>query len=353
MKFNFILLLFAVLVSACVSAPAEEQTEKFSVEEKPNETANSTKTFVESIKTETAEEKSCGPLFDTHVHLQGTGRGDDVDPAEIAGSLAQRMAENGIGCALVFNGIIVEDGIPRAIRRYADAIEPYQGKFVPFFELESDADEVSEITVDRIKTVFDNNRVQFKGYGETTFYDEPWRGYSLSSEPWPQIFRFASEKGIVVMVHPREGQTQDLSNVLSKYPNAKVMIHGSELLDDVPELLKTNKNLYFTLDTSVLLTDDAKHNYLYDSDSKSEFIRGYDRNKNALLQNALNKYASIVAAAPERVMWGTDAAAEWHFDKEVYSRYVDFSSSFIAQLPAEQQKLYAYENAVRLLGVPL
>ncbi len=49
-------------------------------------------------------------------------------------------------------------------------------------------------------------------------------------------------------------------------------------------------------------------------------------------------------------MWGTDVSYDWHTDRQVYAKLIEFSESFIGSLPQEVQEKYAYQNAVKLFG---
>jgi hypothetical protein len=84
--------------------------------------------------------------------------------------------------------------------------------------------------------------------------------------------------------------------------------------------------------------------------TREDFVRRFDAERDAILEESFQRWLPTVLAAPDRVMWGTDVHASWHFEPEVYDRLMDFARRWIAMLPSELRDPYAYANADRLIG---
>lgn len=48
-----------------------------------------------------------------------------------------------------------------------------------------------------------------------------------------------------------------------------------------------------------------------------------------LVDKAIDRFGPIIAAVTDRVMRGTDAAAEWNFEKDIYKRFIESTDHFI------------------------
>ena len=68
------------------------------------------------------------------------------------------------------------------------------------------------------------------------------------------------------------------------------------------------------------------------------------------LNNAINAYKSLVDAAPDKIMWGTEIGPEYAFNPEVFNRAVKVSGFVIAGFDKEHQELVGYKNALRVFG---
>lgn len=286
--------------------------------------------------------KDCdGQLYDTHTHLDNDG---------FAGQIAQRMIENKVGCSISFVSMDPDD-LTESGEIFEEEFSNLPGRFVPFFHVNpQNPNDVDRTRLGRVLKEFPN---QFKGFGETAFYRPPWIGQSLDTPNWAGVFELAAERDIFVMIHLRTDQLNQLSSMLKNHPQTKVLVHGPELRTSLPQLLKENTNLYFTLDTATIVSIGSGPGSILmypDNMQKGNFVQKFDDNKETMLKDSLALWKDVIAAAPERVFWGTDVALPWHTDPDVYSRLIEFSNEFIAQLPAEQQRLFAYENAFKLFG---
>lgn len=278
-------------------------------------------------------------LYDTHAHHEDEG---------YAKLFIKQMRKNRVVTTVFLNFQMNPSNPSDSYIDVKDEIKPYPGAFSPFFSIDVNAPE--ELTKTKLEAISSINP-RFKGIGEFALYRAPFQNSSLLSAPWPDTFQFAAEKNLFLMIHLRPGQISELSQMLSTYPNTKVLLHGPEFPNELPSLLQQYSNLYYTLDTATLLwLNGSPIMYPNDNSGRKTFIKKFDRNRKKMLNAALNTWKPVIAAAPDRVMWGTDASFEWHLTTDVYKRLIVFSRDFIKRLPKSQQKPYAYGNALRILG---
>lgn len=295
--------------------------------------------------------------FETHAHLE------EADGIE---EYVERLHDNNIGCSLIFVGQdFDEQEAGDYEENYAETIELVKhnpGRFVPFFN--GDPDTITDISTDNLQALLDvDTKNIYKGIGEYAFYQEPLLGTSLTTEPWPSVFAWAAEHDLVIMIHLVSTQADELDEMLTQYPNTQILLHGSELLDELPALLAEHENLWLTLDTANLLVvpgelrqvimfpvQGGEEDELSDSERAEEFVELYDANETSMLTTAEADWAPVFEAAPDRILWGTDVAFSWHFTSRVYSRLISFSEQFLERLELEDQANYRKNNAKILLG---
>lgn len=294
-----------------------------------------------------APEKTCdGDWYDTHVHL------DEID---LSRTVANRMREGGIGCSLMFTQVDINQP-DISILGLREEFSPNPGRFVLFADVIEDVP--GDVTRAKLDKLLSQNPDTFKGFGEFPFYREPLKGTSLRAEPWPTIFQFAADKDMFVMLHVTGAQEADLEYMLASYPDTKVLIHHRELLGSLPALLKKYKNLYHTLDTTNLTTvinqgGNPPENVLFYPQGEGDaagFLSQLNANRASLLDRAVTDWTPVIAAAPDRIFWGTDVSIEWHTEKQVYDAILKFSKDFVARLPAEHREGYMRGNALKAFG---
>lgn len=284
--------------------------------------------------------RSCdGGLFDSHAHTGGEGFGQ----ANIAlPLLVERMRQNNVKCAVLFIPAFDVDYRFDALRAELSGADV---GFIPFYQPIVPA----HFAGDAIKRAIEQQEQVFFGIGEIPFYMGIMQGAALKSAPWPALFTFAGQRKVPLMIHPTTLQAPEIAEMLSAYPDTKVILHGYELLmmsgTLLEKLLREHKNLYWTLDVATLV-----EGRMVRERSAADFIRWYEANKAWSFDAARQYLTRLLAAAPDRIMWGTDVGPGWNIEPEVYSRLIAFSRALIDALPAEQGKAYAYENARRLFG---
>jgi len=281
-----------------------------------------------------------GPLYDTHAHA-------DLSSAPAAlDCLADR---HNLRTLVLFAG---QTGGDNAGNRVHNWMSPYAPRFLPFVHL--DPKSVSDVSVTELDRALARTP-QIRGVGELALYRPPWQANHLSDPPWASLFQWAAQKNMWLMIHPRSDQIDELETILAAYPNTKVLVHTAWNASDMPRLLQTYANIYFTIDAATLISVEQPSGSVDVlmspvTGGKDEFIQRYDVERDAILLDSYQRWSPTMLAAPDRVMWGTDTFAAWHYDPAVYDRIMDFARRWTAMLPAELREAYAYRNAERLLG---
>lgn len=288
--------------------------------------------------------KACdGEWIDSHTHL------DDMD---FSRSVAERMRDHNVGCSVTFAHINLDD--PEiSMLKLREEFSPNPGRFILFADLiENDIRSITRQKLDNLVNKYPNT---FKGMGEFAFYRQPFEGTSLMEEPWPTIFTFAAENDLFVMLHLTSKHEAELKTMLTKYPNTKVLLHHRELKAQLPDLLRAHNNLYYTLDATNLtsLPDGRMEKVIMfppTSENEQQFVSQFDANRAKLMDSATKDWLDVFAAAPGRIMWGTDTALDWHTSPAVYKRNIDFSKEFGDKLPQQYREGYKFKNALDAFG---
>ena len=206
---------------------------------------------------------------------------------------------------------------------------------MPFFDI--DPETSRDLNRENVSRAYFASDIPFLGFGETAFYREPLDRASLASSGWHEIFQFSQEENLIIMIHLRRDQADELRTMLRTYPDTRVLLHGPEIPNELPALLQDHQNLYYTLDTATLLISPGRpplppFNLMYPDGegSASQFVNDFERHRDALLDNAIKTWSPVIRDAPNQVLWGTDVSLSWHIEREVYSRLITFSNDFIS-----------------------
>lgn len=291
---------------------------------------------------------SCAGMFiDSHTHLEGGADGEDVEPEEIANKLSQRMGEHDVGCSVVLNGYPDwQEDLAGEIDFYVEVLEDYPGQFIPFFQLE--VDDPDDLTTEALEEALtaSEGRIHYAGYGELVFDGGEWAGTSLTSGVMRDLFKFAGENDLVLLLDIASDQGSQLKEMLTEYPDTVVLYQGNHLSrTNVKSWLQTYDNLYFTADVeSMMVGLDGFNSY------GDEFVDAYDEQYEQWVEDAIATYVPMIEAAPEKVLWGTDVADSFMFGTEEYDRVMDFTQRFLEGLDEEYHDAFLFENAYVLLG---
>ena len=288
-----------------------------------------------------------GRLYDSHAH---------PDDDEVIERLPDLIAEYEVGCTVMFEQMNITDidgSLEQARERYGNM----PGRIALFYDII--ANDPSEVTKESLEELYEKSGGNFSGFGEFAFYQDPLQGTSLQAEPWFTLFAFAAEKDLPIMIHPMPDLVQDLIKMLSRFKETKVIVHGFELPNQMADLLKQHKNLYYTLDTAtmlVLLDNDLPQVLMYPGggpntnfDPKA-FISIFDAKQQQFVDQTAKQWLPVLKAAPKQVMWGTDISMAGHVDERVYERLISLTDAFAEKVPKKYRQDYLRDNALQLLG---
>ncbi len=274
-------------------------------------------------------------LFDQHLHEYFAG-GPNNAPLDVS---AQVTMATGVAQTLVF--------VVRGQGTYDDCLvrqglQRYPGRILPFaVPRVITADEI-----DQLRLAIEAADSPYRGVGELAFYRSDFDGVSLSSGPaaaaFDALFRSLEQRGLPVFIHLRNGQDADFAAMMRAHPALKVGMHGYPSPDAtaVATLLRTYPNVSYSLDTAML-------NITGLADLRPGIS---DQQRQTGVDAAWAFWKGLMTAFPDRVMWGTDAGPD--YDTDMYRPNVEFARAFIAKLPVDLQRGYAYANAARFWGIP-
>lgn len=287
----------------------------------------------------TEEPKPCGSFFDAYTRITGGPQDSgDVKESELAALLAARMKEHDVGCALLV-GVDVTDfdnteEIRDSIDYYYTILKLYPNTFTPFLDLDTESS--ADFTTERLGQILTvaQGKINYKGLGEVSFVDPgPWNNKKFTDTPLPELIEFFGEREMVVAAHIAQGQTADLKSILTQYPDTKILVHGYP--DGLKDLLVKHKNLYYAAELEIMLGKGTYSCSISFSDGD--------------VDSAISQYAPLIAAAPDQVLWATNAHSKCHFQPGFYGKLIEFSQKFVEKLPEEHRERFAYGNAERLL----
>lgn len=292
-----------------------------------------------------APEEPCeGSYYDSHAHS---------DEEDAVARYYQNLAEYDIGCAVMLHSLPAAEASGQALL-VRDTFSNYPHRLVLFLDvIENDTSDISRAYLEELYRELDGN---IQGLGEFAFYRGSLQNTSLLTPGWDTIFKFAADKDLFVMTHLTNNEAEEIETVLKRYPDTKIIDHNSELLRELPRLLKKYPNFYFTLDTAAMLAlkQDGGFRevlmYPHGEFSVDEFVRQYDQHQEQLLDQAVTEWLPVIKAAPQRIMWGTDASLLNHHDERVFSRLMDFTQKFSKKIPQQYRDDYLYQNAFDAFG---
>lgn len=254
--------------------------------------------------------------------------------------------------------LVVHEGLGYAV----NAVQRYPGRIFPYYnpgwggeEIEDEGllgDELTDTYQDILEASIDIVGDDFfQGFGEIE--TQEWSVAHNSSEVL-SIIDVAEDHSINAMFHPVASKISQVEDIAETYPDMTFLIHmyRSDLedsLDDLIDILQSNDNLYFSIDAAHIAHYNG-NDILYDAGSASAFNSQFDARYNSMLSDAINDYTELVEAAPDKVMWGTEAGPDYAFDDDVYDRLIKISRELIGAMDEDYQEGLAYKNALRVFG---
>jgi len=205
----------------------------------------------------------------------------------------------------------------------------------------------------------------FDGFGEVAFYMDSLRQIGPGGSQLDDVYPLVAESGGVVMAHISDTHTAaDWIPVMTKYPEITFLFHGiKDFHGNGPderaatlELLDTYEgdNFFYTLDAGPIMhAEDIDGGSSIGMDTgNGEVLTSIvdDYGRQALAEHVYSEYSKEIIDHPDRLMFGTDFLAEWHFEDAANDVIIDFARRFIGLLPEEIQEDFAYKNGVKAFG---
>ena len=325
-----------------------------------------------------------GKLIDTHFHmphipdsppgaepgeneLDGSGEGrfrdsvvepDEADPIRVQQPLAgKNVTITKLACLLRTDGtngaFVFFPVFPHIEGQLLDlayrSMEENADVFVPFIMPPGPDDAQPTVDAATLDEMASRYPGLFLGYGEIGLYEiEGKRENDVPPDAgiFQEIYPVVREHGLMVYLHPGDGQAKNLANALAANPDITFIVHGDQIEDDIGALMDQFPNIYYTVDA---IYGDQ---YLLHPEETIESFLTATSNYGPLLEADLAKWKDIIEKHPDRFMWGTDrgGSAVWTFDLRVALRLIDYGRAFIGGLDPDVQERFAYENAARMIS---
>lgn len=301
-----------------------------------------------------------GPLIDAHLHMpftfdvpkalyaQADHDGAVLEKEVAAGSIMCVFDKTGVKSALGFY-VIPSLLKGMAVVQVKQIDDKFAGRITPFIMTAH----VSTLNLQPadVDEVLKANPGLFKGIGEIALYKPAYKGTSPDDNSLLPYYDIAASHGLVVMIHPDDGQRQAIEKILQDYPGVNFLFHG-EMLFYLAEIAAKYPNAYYSIDGALNhMPDEHGSANLYGDKTKTkeEFVVKFKRDYETILATAITNWKWPIEKNPDKFLWGTDRASPMHFDEEVGGLLDEIARSFIGQLDPAVQEKFAYKNAERLL----
>lgn len=207
----------------------------------------------------------------------------------------------------------------------------------------------SELLAEELDEIVTSHKGVYDGFGEITHYSPERSGQTPDDPASLEMYKVAAKHGLIVMFHPGKNQRSKIENALQKNPDTKFLLHGPEAEDYITDLINKYPNVYYSIDTMLIRLPNSHGPLMYTVSGKEEYKLKFTQNFDAMLNGAVNKWKNRIEQHPDRFMWGTDRAADWHHNEEISSLVEEFARAFTGRLDPAVQEKYAYKNAERIL----
>jgi len=210
----------------------------------------------------------------------------------------------------------------------------------------------SELLAEELDEIVTSYQGVFDGFGEISHYSPERSGQTPDDPASLEMYKVVAKHGLIIMFHPGKNQRSKVENALQKNPDVKFLLHGPEAEDYITDLIEQYPNVYYSIDTILIrLPNPTRPSgpLMYMVSGKEEYKLKFTQNFDAMLNYAVNKWKNRIEQHPDRFMWGTDRAADWHFNEEISILVEEFARAFTERLDPAVQEKFAYKNAERLI----
>lgn len=296
---------------------------------------------VAGLESAVAEVSFEGEYFDTHAHwLPSMGR-------EIPARFAPMMERYDIGAAVLFSPSA------NAAQDYAAFLEQVTEpgvEYLPFMSAPPPGPRLDS----SLRSLYESAGPAFWGIGEWKPQQEP--APPADGDRYTPLWGLAADLDIPVMFHPQNAQEGTVEPALAGHPETTFVLHGHQMLGygkdgpgfgpTVPRLLEEYDNLYWQMDVGVMLSG-----RLLRYSRAAELVNWYESEGDGVVEIYRGILPELLAAAPERVLWGTDIARSWNLEADAFSILIDFTERVLEAVPTRHHAPYKRENARQLFGV--
>ena len=329
-------------------------------EEPPTEAPTSTDTDDPVAVRDWPEEFYQGPLVSAHEHMHSRNLFSIVrDKPE---TLVEAMDRNKSAQMMAISS-----------DRYMDQVAEYDHRLVPFafgWQEERNLEEAAESFADRL-----DRYPAYDGLGEiglkahTTPEGEP--PIQADHPEMMDVYELAAERDVPVMIHTEApwrypSDMQDnwaepsefpgfaaLDNAMADNRETDFLIHASYRWNGIPDgqiiaqKLQQHPNLWYDISPT-----GPKLMYGQGAFTKAEFEAAMGENGvEKEIERLYDQYALILEDYSERVLWGLDAAAEWHFEDWAFDTFIDIGRGILGRLSDANARNVAYRTAENLFDI--
>lgn len=299
-----------------------------------------------------------GPLIDNHLHMpftfdvpkeiyrQADWNAPILEKEVLAGNIICDFEKEKISSAFGF--YVVPNLLKgQAVQLVKQIEQQYPRRIIPFLM----PTHVSglDLKPEEAEDILNSNKGLFKGFGEIAFYKGSFKGVSPDDPSLLEIYKIADKHGLIVMLHPDDGQKQAVERILKESPNVKFLFHGENMWPWIEEIIGIYPNAYYSVDANLFdIPNEHTIANIYGPE-KEEFVSEFTGNFDRILKANLEIWKPRIEKHSDNYLWGTDRAFDWHFDADVGALLEEMSRSFIGQLNPDVQEKFAYRNAKGLL----
>tara|TARA_Y100000996_G_scaffold299266_1_gene237124 strand:- start:354 stop:1640 length:1287 start_codon:yes stop_codon:yes gene_type:complete len=297
-----------------------------------------------------------GPLFESHLHMPELVQDDsikntstldiDVTAQEIINYLNKEKVDQAIAFSLPNPQKFQEYYTIANKFRDVDAIKLFVGYPGPYPQM--------------LENILSMSNGLYKGLGELGFYTYPLKGTPPDAPQMSALYNIIGKNKMIVMLHPDNGQTENVRNMLRRHPDVKFLFHGNEICYDIDSIISEFDNAYFSIDSAVFFTTvytfsnrmpRIKPLYgVFMSGPVEKFVNDVGMQYYDILNDNIDFWKPKIVANPTKYLWGTDKFLPWHWTEDASQLFEEFARAFTGALPKQVQEMYAHTNGINLLN---
>ena len=297
-----------------------------------------------------------GPLFESHLHMPELVKDDsikntstldiDVTAQEIINYLNKEKVDQAIAFSLPNPQKFQEYYTIANKFRDVEAIKLFVGYPGPYPQM--------------LESILGMSNGLYKGLGELGFYTYPLKGTPPDAPQMSALYNIIGKNNMIVMLHPDNGQAENVRNMLRRHPDVKFLFHGNEICYDIDAIISEFANAYFSIDSAVFFT--TVYNFpgrmprikplygVFMSGPVEKFVNDVGMQYYDILNDNIDFWKPKIVANPTKYLWGTDKFLPWHWTEEASQLFEEFARAFTGALPKQVQEMYAHTNGINLLN---